>query len=128
MQLDDYFSLRSVIRVLVRIRIQVAARRRDRAFFQKLVNVSRNNPLPEDVDSLLPPRRIWSRYRPNRKTRAGKPTDSVNTRAIHACIQHHLEEGTLDHTLWGAKLLQFTGQLRERLDHNTPLSSGKIVR
>lgn len=127
MQLDDNFSLRSVIRVLVRIRIQVAARRRDRAFFQKLVNVSRNNPPPEEIDSLLPPRRTWSRYRPDRKTRAGKPTDSVNTRAIHACIQHHLEEGTLDHTLWGAKLLQFTGQLRERLDHNTPLSSGKIV-
>ncbi len=125
MTLDQLFDLRPIIQVLIKIRLQVAARRKDRIYFGTLVNRQHPDIVAEEVDKMLPPRRTWAKFRPRRKERAGLSSTEINQRAIYRATLSSYRCGELHETEWGRALDDFWYEMRQYLEEKRSLSPGR---
>lgn len=126
MKLDKLFDdLPNIIKVLIKIRLQVAARRKDLIYFHTLVNRQYPDIVADEVDKMLPPRRTWAKFRPRRKERTGLSSTEINAKAIFHAFLSSYYSGEWTATEWGSALEEFWYQLTQFLAGKRPISPGR---
>lgn len=112
---QHYFRDEAIIRQLVRMRVNTAAKRNQQQFFCQITR-SATDPMvmtPPAVDPYLPPRRAWRR--PTASQRKGKTKSEIQEISLHRTIDGFRHQGTLEQTEWGERLMRLIRKVQQRM-------------
>lgn len=117
-EFKTYFSDRSIVDELIKIRLRTARKRHDCHFLNNISTATSNSleAVPSIVDSFLPSRRAWRR--PSAAERKGLAKDDVNRLALRRTISGYKSSGMLDTTSWGQRLTGFVKLIQGLIDNN----------
>ncbi len=116
----ECFSLEVIIEEICAQRIKLKAKRHagklfDRIFQGHQGGEHRDHDSDADLDGLLPPRKVWSRYRQPNKNRREMKSKDIDLAALQKAVRRLIKE---DPTLpWVSRLLERASWIRYRALH-----------
>lgn len=126
-KLEDFFSIENILNDLIQIRLRLASQRKDRIFYSTFVQRSYPEIEADQVDSLLPPRRQWSKFRPTRKKRVGKSSQQIQFSAIKRTVIQTLNKQEHTTSPWYKRLYKFHLDLLDMLESNKEVDFGDPI-
>lgn len=109
MKLEDYFTDEEIIRQVCKQRIKSAEKARERQDFQRFTGKPQANVQRDLICTLLPPRKVWSRYRPKSRLHV---SDANFASVVYATFDLMHSE---PNALWAIALRAFIARVRYRV-------------
>ena len=120
MALEEYFTDRHIIKILCRLRAEVAKKRHDQHFLYNLSKAAQEPGKDESPDEkrlcqLLPPRRQWER--PKYSERKHKSTVQANALAIERTVNRKRRASNSQQEPWLLELNRFIENVKQKALH-----------
>lgn len=110
MRFSDYFADEQIISWLCKARIKQAGRRRNARYVRRMTVEAPPQIIPSGLEQLLPPRRQWTRFRPDRRgPNSATPVDLIALKKAALTLREEQPNAQ-----WAEGLRLFIGRVRER--------------
>ena len=114
--MNDYFSDQKIIDHICGERVNLAALRHDRQYISRLAGNTPDPQIDHPFYHLLPPRRLWSKYR-SRFRNSGSNPDLIALKRTVANLRNQEPVPA-----WANELNQYIGRIRERVFGDQPFT------